>query len=68
MEKRYCILKIHDTILSMPIGKTFIVNGDDKVKQGYISLQSNSHPWIFVRLRSWSIEDLITFFALKQRK
>jgi len=26
------------------IGKTFIVGGDDKVKSGYISLQSNSHP------------------------
>ncbi len=26
------------------IAKTFIVGGDDKVKSGYISLQSNSHP------------------------
>lgn len=26
------------------IAKSFIVNGDDKVKSGYISLQSNSHP------------------------
>ncbi len=26
------------------IGKTFIVNGDASVKDGYISLQSNSHP------------------------
>jgi len=30
-----------------PIGKTFIINGDDKVKEGYISLQSNSHPMDF---------------------
>ena len=29
------------------IGKTFIINGDDKVKDGYISLQSNSHPMDF---------------------
>ncbi|NJB69882.1 hypothetical protein GGR42_000344 [Saonia flava] len=26
------------------IGKTFIVDGNDQVKDGYISLQSNSHP------------------------
>lgn len=26
------------------IGKTLIINGDDKVQDGYISLQSNSHP------------------------
>lgn len=26
------------------LGKTFIVNGEDQVKEGYISLQSNSHP------------------------
>ena len=32
------------------IGKTFIVNGDDKVKQGYISLQSNSHPMDFRKI------------------
>ena len=29
------------------IGKTFIVNGDDKVRSGYISIQSNSHPMDF---------------------
>jgi hypothetical protein len=29
------------------IGKTFIVNGNDKVRDGYISLQSNSHPMDF---------------------
>lgn len=29
------------------VGKTFIVNGDDKVRSGYISLQSNSHPMDF---------------------
>ena len=29
------------------IGKTFIVNGNDLVKDGYISLQSNSHPMDF---------------------
>jgi hypothetical protein len=33
-----------------PIGKTFIVNGDDKVKEGYISLQSNSHPMDFRKI------------------
>jgi hypothetical protein len=32
------------------IGKTFIVNGDDKVKDGYISLQSNSHPMDFRKI------------------
>jgi len=32
------------------IGKTFIVNGDDKVKDGYISLQSNSHPIDFRKI------------------
>ena len=29
------------------IGKTFIVNGNNQVKDGYISLQSNSHPMDF---------------------
>jgi hypothetical protein len=33
-----------------PIGKTFIVNGNDKVKEGYISLQSNSHPMDFRKI------------------
>ncbi|MGK2861530.1 MAG: 3-keto-disaccharide hydrolase [Chitinophagaceae bacterium] len=33
-----------------PIGKTFIVNGDDKVYSGYISLQSNSHPMDFRKI------------------
>lgn len=33
-----------------PIGKTFIVNGDDKVKEGYVSLQSNSHPIDFRKI------------------
>lgn len=32
------------------IGKTFIINGDDKVKEGYISLQSNSHPMDFRKI------------------
>jgi hypothetical protein len=32
------------------IGKTFIINGDDKVKDGYISLQSNSHPIDFRKI------------------
>lgn len=32
------------------IGKTFIVNGDDKVRSGYISLQSNSHPMDFRKI------------------
>ncbi|MEO5562161.1 MAG: DUF1080 domain-containing protein [Chitinophagaceae bacterium] len=32
------------------IAKTFIVNGDDKVKEGYISLQSNSHPIDFRKI------------------
>ncbi len=32
------------------IGKTFIVNGDDKVKEGFISLQSNSHPMDFRKI------------------
>ena len=30
-----------------PVGKTFIVNGNDAVTNGYISLQSNSHPMDF---------------------
>jgi hypothetical protein len=30
-----------------PIGKNFILNGNDKVNDGYISLQSNSHPMDF---------------------
>jgi len=29
------------------VAKTFIANGDDKVRSGYISLQSNSHPMDF---------------------
>jgi 3-keto-disaccharide hydrolase len=33
-----------------PVGKTLIVNGDDKVKDGYISLQSNSHPIDFRKI------------------
>ena len=32
------------------IGKTFIVNGDDRVRSGYISLQSNSHPMDFRKI------------------
>jgi hypothetical protein len=32
------------------IGKTFIVNGGDKVRSGYISLQSNSHPIDFRKI------------------
>ena len=32
------------------LGKTFIVNGNDKVKDGYISLQSNSHPMDFRKI------------------
>ena len=32
------------------IGKTFIVNGNDKVREGYISLQSNSHPMDFRKI------------------
>ena len=32
------------------IGKTFIVNGDATVKDGYISLQSNSHPIDFRKI------------------
>ena len=32
------------------IAKTFIVNGDDRVKEGYISLQSNSHPMDFRKI------------------
>lgn len=32
------------------IGKTFIVDGNDKVKDGYISLQSNSHPIDFRKI------------------
>ena len=33
-----------------PIAKTFIVNGNDIVKEGYISLQSNSHPMDFRKI------------------
>ncbi len=32
------------------LGKAFIVNGDDRVKEGYISLQSNSHPIDFRKI------------------
>lgn len=32
------------------LGKKFIVNGDDRVKDGYISLQSNSHPIDFRKI------------------
>jgi hypothetical protein len=32
------------------LGKTFIANGDDKVRSGYISLQSNSHPIDFRKI------------------
>jgi hypothetical protein len=32
------------------VGRTLIVNGDDKVKDGYISLQSNSHPIDFRKI------------------
>ncbi|MDQ6763228.1 MAG: DUF1080 domain-containing protein [Bacteroidota bacterium] len=32
------------------IAKTFIVNGDDAVRDGYISLQSNSHPMDFRKI------------------
>lgn len=32
------------------IGKTFIVNGEDGVKSGYISIQSNSHPMDFRKI------------------
>jgi hypothetical protein len=32
------------------LGKTFIVNGEDKVRSGYISLQSNSHPMDFRKI------------------
>jgi Domain of Unknown Function (DUF1080) len=32
------------------IGKTFIINGNDKVTDGYISLQSNSHPIDFRKI------------------
>lgn len=33
------------------IGKTLIVNGDDRVRSGYISLQSNSHPMEFRHIK-----------------
>ena len=33
-----------------PLGKTFIINGDDKVREGYISIQSNSHPMDFRKI------------------
>jgi hypothetical protein len=32
------------------IGKTFIVDGDDRVRSGFISLQSNSHPMDFRKI------------------
>lgn len=32
------------------IGKTFIANGNDRVRSGYISLQSNSHPVDFRKI------------------
>jgi hypothetical protein len=33
-----------------PIAKTLIVDGDDRIKEGYISLQSNSHPIDFRKI------------------
>jgi len=33
-----------------PPGKSFIIEGNDLVKDGYISLQSNSHPMDFRRI------------------
>lgn len=30
--------------------KKFVINGDDRVKDGYISLQSNSHPMDFKKI------------------
>ena len=33
-----------------PVAKTFIKNGNDLVKDGYISLQSNSHPMDFKKI------------------
>lgn len=32
------------------MGRKFIINGDDRVKDGYISLQSNSHPIDFRKI------------------
>ena len=32
------------------VGKTLIINGDDKVRSGYISIQSNSHPMDFRKI------------------
>ena len=32
------------------LGKTFIIDGKDKVTEGYISLQSNSHPMDFRKI------------------
>jgi hypothetical protein len=32
------------------LGRTFIKNGDDRVRDGYISIQSNSHPIDFRRI------------------
>lgn len=32
------------------VGKNFIINGNDMVKDGYISLQSNSHPMDFKKI------------------
>lgn len=32
------------------LGKKFILNGDNRVKEGYISLQSNSHPIDFRKI------------------
>lgn len=33
-----------------PVAKKFIIDGNDKVKDGYISLQSNSHPMDFRKI------------------
>ncbi|MBC7827210.1 MAG: DUF1080 domain-containing protein [Chitinophagaceae bacterium] len=33
-----------------PVAKNFIINGNDFVKEGYISLQSNSHPIDFRKI------------------
>ncbi len=38
------------------LGKTFIVNGNDRVQSGYISLQSNSHPIDFRKIELMEYE------------
>ena len=42
--------RIHDMTQQISLAKKFIVGGNDVVKDGYISLQSNSNPMDFSKI------------------